>query len=184
MDPATGAVRALVGGRDFAESRFNRAIQAKRQSGSAFKPFVYAAAIESGYSPASVITNLNAPTATVQGSWVPEDEHSGAASMTMRSALRMSSNRAAVQVLNTIGIPRAVDYAQKLQCRHAAARPVTGAWRERRDADLADRRLRRVRKRRRRPIAVARDRVEDSDGTLLYEDAASRTAPCRRRRRF
>ena len=52
MDPATGYVRAMVGGRDFDESRFNRAMQAKRQSGSAFKPFVYAAALEAGYSPA------------------------------------------------------------------------------------------------------------------------------------
>ena len=50
MDPATGHVRAMVGGRDFNESRFNRAVQAKRQSGSAFKPFVYAAALEAGYS--------------------------------------------------------------------------------------------------------------------------------------
>ena len=51
----------MVGGRDFGESRFNRATQAKRQSGSAFKPFVYAAALEAGYSPATVITNLNDP---------------------------------------------------------------------------------------------------------------------------
>ena len=55
MDPATGFVEAMVGGRDFSESRFNRAVQAKRQSGSAFKPFVYAAAIEAGYTPATVI---------------------------------------------------------------------------------------------------------------------------------
>ena len=47
--PPTGYVEAMVGGRDFSESRFNRAVQAKRQSGSAFKPFVYAAAIEAGY---------------------------------------------------------------------------------------------------------------------------------------
>ena len=53
MDPATGFVEAMVGGRDFNESRFNRAMQAKRQSGSAFKPFVYATAIEAGYSPAT-----------------------------------------------------------------------------------------------------------------------------------
>ena len=49
MDPTNGYVRAMVGGRDFNESRFNRATQAKRQSGSAFKPFVYAAALEAGY---------------------------------------------------------------------------------------------------------------------------------------
>ena len=53
MDPATGHVEMMVGGRDFGESRFNRAVQAKRQSGSAFKPFVYAAAIEAGFTPAT-----------------------------------------------------------------------------------------------------------------------------------
>src|SRR5262245_31416626 len=114
LEPSTGAVRALVGGRDFAESRFNRATQAHRQSGSAFKPFVYAAALEAGFSPASVITNLNAPIATPQGMWMPEDEHAGAGSLTMRSALKVSSNRAAVQLLTTVGIPAAVSYAQKL----------------------------------------------------------------------
>ena len=114
IDPTTGYVRALVGGRDFYESRFNRAVQAKRQSGSAFKPFVFAAALESGYSPASVIENLNDPILTAQGEWVPEDEHSDASSMTLRTALRTSSNRAAVQLLNSVGIPKAVDYAKKL----------------------------------------------------------------------
>ena len=170
MEPATGAVRALVGGRDFAESRFNRAIQAKRQSGSAFKPFVYAAAIEAGYSPATVITNLNAPTATPQGNWVPEDEHSSANSMTMRSALRMSSNRAAVQLLNTIGIPRAVDYAQKLNVGTPPSVPslalgasdvtlisLTAAYGAFANGGVV-----------RTPLLVTR--VEDSDGKLLYED--------------
>jgi penicillin-binding protein 1A len=114
MEPGSGAVRALVGGRDFNDSRFNRATQAHRQAGSAFKPFVYAAALEAGFTPASLITNLNSPTATPQGEWVPEDEHSAAGEMTMRAALRMSSNRAAVQMLNTVGIPAAVDYAKKL----------------------------------------------------------------------
>ena len=72
----------MVGGRDFNESRFNRATQAKRQSGSAFKPFVYAAALENGYAPARSSTNLNDPILTPQGDWVPEDEHSDAGSMT------------------------------------------------------------------------------------------------------
>src|SRR5207302_1238786 len=76
IDPSNGEVRAMVGGRDFSDSRFNRAMQAHRQPGSAFKPFVYAAALESGYSPASVIENLDAPISTLQGAWIPEDEHS------------------------------------------------------------------------------------------------------------
>jgi len=114
LDPSTGYVRAMVGGRDFTESPFNRAVQAKRQSGSAFKPFVFAAALEAGYSPASLISHLNDPIATPQGGWVPEDEHSNASAMTLRTALRTSSNRAAVQLLSEVGIPAAVTYAERL----------------------------------------------------------------------
>jgi 1A family penicillin-binding protein len=173
MDPRTGAVRAMVGGRDFSESRFNRATQAKRQSGSAFKPFVYAAALEAGYSPASVITNLNAPIATPDGRWVPEDGHSSADSMTMRAALRMSSNRAAVQMLNTIGIPAAVSYAERLKVGTPPSVPslalgasdvtllaLTAAY----GAFADEGRL--------RPPVLIR-RVEDSDGTVLYRDAGT-----------
>jgi 1A family penicillin-binding protein len=114
IDPSNGEVRAMVGGRDFSESRFNRAMQAHRQPGSAFKPFVYAAALESGYSPASVIDHLDAPIDTLQGAWIPEDEHSTAPAMTMRTALRTSSNRAAVQMLQTVGISKTVAYARKM----------------------------------------------------------------------
>ncbi len=78
LDPTTGEVRAMVGGRDFKASRFNRATQALRQPGSAFKPFVYAAALEAGYSPSSLVTGLDEPIKTLQGAWMPEDEHSTA----------------------------------------------------------------------------------------------------------
>src|SRR5207248_1864632 len=78
LDTSTGHVRAMVGGRDFDASHFNRAVQAHRQPGSAFKPFVYATAIEAGYSPASVVDHLDEPVATLQGAWTPEDEHSSA----------------------------------------------------------------------------------------------------------
>jgi penicillin-binding protein 1A len=114
MDPATGAVRAMVGGRDFESSRFNRVTQAKRQAGSAFKPFVYAAALENGFSPGTVLTDLDDPVWTPQGEWVPEDGHSSATSMTMRAALKTSSNRAAVRMLREVGIPTAVTYADRL----------------------------------------------------------------------
>jgi 1A family penicillin-binding protein len=114
IDPENGEVRAMVGGRDFSDSRFNRAMQAHRQPGSAFKPFVYATALESGYSPASVIDNLDAPISTLQGAWLPEDEHSASPFMTMRTALRTSSNRAAVQMLQTVGIGKTVEYAKRM----------------------------------------------------------------------
>jgi 1A family penicillin-binding protein len=170
MDPATGYVRAMVGGRDFNESHFNRAVQAKRQAGSAFKPFVYAAALEAGYTPASLITNLDDPIATPQGDWVPEDEHSTADSMTIRTALRTSSNRAAVQMLNTVGIPKAVSYAQKLNVGTPPSVPslalgasevslisLTAAYGAFADAGIV-----------RQPLLIRK--VEDSDGNVLYTD--------------
>ena len=114
LDPLTGAVRAMVGGRDFVESNFNRAIQAERQPGSAFKPFVFAAALEAGYSPASVIDDLHSPIATIEGDWLPDDGHIETETVSLRDALRLSSNRAAVRLLQDIGIPRGVRAATSM----------------------------------------------------------------------
>jgi penicillin-binding protein 1A len=114
MEPSTGHVLAMVGGRDFEHSHFNRAVQAKRQPGSAFKPFVYATAIESGYAPASVLRNLSAPVDTLQGAWTPDDEHLEGDTISLRAALRTSSNRAAVQLLQRVGIRRTVEYAKAM----------------------------------------------------------------------
>ena len=171
MDPATGYVRALVGGRDFNESRFNRAIQAKRQSGSAFKPFVFAAALEAGYTPATLITRLNDPILASEGEWLPEDEHSTADSMTLRAALRTSSNRAAVQLLNTVGIPKAVTAAEKMNVGTPPSVPslalgasdvtlsaLTAAYGAFANGGIV-----------RKPVLIRR--VEDSDGNVLYTEA-------------
>jgi len=114
IEPQTGQVRAMIGGRNFDDSHFNRAVQAKRQPGSAFKPFVYAAALEAGYTPATIIQNLNMPIATLQGAWTPEDEHSTSDSMSLRAALRTSSNRAAVRLLQDVGIAQTVRYAKAM----------------------------------------------------------------------
>ena len=83
------------------------AVQARRQAGSAFKTFVYAAALERGYTPASLITPMQEPIVTYEGAWVPDD-HTGGGLMTMRSALRLSSNRAAVRLMETVGVRKAV----------------------------------------------------------------------------
>jgi penicillin-binding protein 1A len=114
MDPATGDVRAMVGGRNFNESSFNRAVQARRQPGSAFKPLVYAAAIEAGYSASTIIDHLNDPIDTLQGQWTPEEGHAGASALSLRAALRTSSNRAAVRLLEDVGIGRVVSSAKAL----------------------------------------------------------------------
>jgi penicillin-binding protein 1A len=114
LDPSSGEVRALVGGRNFADSQFDRATQAERQSGSAFKPFVYAAAFERGYSPATLITGLDRPIPTPQGLWLPDEGHDVPEAITIRAALRTSSNRAAAQLLQTVGISHAVHYANQM----------------------------------------------------------------------
>jgi penicillin-binding protein 1A len=116
MDPVTGDVLALVGGRDFAASSFNRATQARRQPGSAFKPIVYAAALERGYSPASVISGLGQAIGDGRDDWLPGGEHEEDA-FTLRRALKLSSNRAAAQLLQQIGTSTAVYFAQRLGIR-------------------------------------------------------------------
>jgi penicillin-binding protein 1A len=114
MDPHTGEVRAMVGGRDFDRSKFNRAVQAKRQPGSAFKPFVYAAALEAGFTPASIVDRLSEPIDTIEGAWVPEEEHDTGESISLRAGLRTSSNRAAVRLLQDVGIGKTVRYAKAM----------------------------------------------------------------------
>jgi len=123
LDPHTGEVRAMVGGRSFEQSHFNRATQSRRQPGSAFKPFVYAAALEQGFTPATVITGLSEPVATLQNVWLPDDQHIAGDAITMRAALRLSSNRAAVRMLQTIGVEEAVNYAQRLGLDNLPAVP-------------------------------------------------------------
>lgn len=105
IDPETGAVRALVGGRDFERSPYNRATQARRQPGSAFKPFIYAAALEAGYRPDDEIDRLDQPLRLAQATWTPDD-HSTDSALTLREALRVSSNRAAVRLLDDVGLER------------------------------------------------------------------------------
>ena len=114
LDPRNGHVRALVGGRDFDDSTFDRAIESKRQAGSAYKPFVFAAAIEAGAQPATMITGINESTRVSGVDWRPDNLGSEADAMTMREALRTSNNRAAVRVLKTVGISNAVGAAVKL----------------------------------------------------------------------
>jgi penicillin-binding protein 1A len=168
LDPQTGEVRAMVGGRDFIESNYNRATLAKRQSGSAFKPFVYAAALEAGFTPASLITDLNRPIDTPDGAWVPEDEHSTASAMTMRAALKTSSNRAAVRMIEEVGISKAVGYAERIGVNGIPAVPsaALGAGEVTLESLTAAYSVFANGGVRRAPIYVRR--VEDMDGKVLF----------------
>ncbi|MDO8679963.1 MAG: PBP1A family penicillin-binding protein [Acidobacteriota bacterium] len=113
IEPSTGFVRAMVGGRNFVESPFNRATDAKRQPGSAFKPFVFAAALEAGYSPGTTIGGLEESVASFQGAYLPGGEHE-MESTTLRSALVHSSNRAAVHLLQRVGLRPTIDLAARM----------------------------------------------------------------------
>jgi 1A family penicillin-binding protein len=113
MSPETGDVYALVGGRDYRESSFNRATQARRQAGSAFKPIIYAAALERGFAPGTLLRDLDVPIQTVGAAWLPDGGHERD-EYTLRRALQVSSNRAAAQVLQQVGVTTAVYYAQRL----------------------------------------------------------------------
>lgn len=105
IDPATGNVLALVGGADYALTPFNRAVRSRRQSGSAFKPFLYAAALESGLSPVSEISGLKTLSVRApEGVWIPRDERATPDdALALRDALARSSNAAAVLLQQRIG---------------------------------------------------------------------------------
>jgi len=106
-------VRALVGGRDFGATSYIRATQAHRQPGSAFKPIIYAAALERGMAPASVLHHLDEPIVTPNGPWLPTGDHE-LPDYSLRTALKISSNRAAAQLLQQVGYSQATFYAQRM----------------------------------------------------------------------
>ena len=122
IEPSTGYVRALVGGRNFAESPFNRATDAKRQPGSAFKPFVFAAALEAGFSPGTTIDGLDGYVASAQGGYLPGGEHESD-STTLRAALVHSSNRAAVHLLQRVGLGATIELANRVGLEEMPAVP-------------------------------------------------------------
>ncbi|MBS1168068.1 MAG: mrcA [Proteobacteria bacterium] len=116
MDSNTGRVRAMVGGFSFAESEFNRATQAMRQPGSSFKPFVYSAALDNGYTPASVI--LDAPIEIDQGAglgiWRPQNYGGGyIGPATLRTGIEQSRNLMTVRLAQDMGMPLVAEYARR-----------------------------------------------------------------------
>ncbi len=116
IEPNTGFIRALVGGYDFVKSEFNRAVNARRQPGSAFKPIIYAAAMDNGFTPASII--IDEPITYhggSQGDWTPENyDHKFYGPTRLREALAYSRNVVTVKLVEAMGVNRVIDFARTL----------------------------------------------------------------------
>ncbi|HUJ16618.1 MAG TPA: PBP1A family penicillin-binding protein [Nitrospirota bacterium] len=117
IEPYTGYVRAMVGGYDFVEGGFNHATDAKRQPGSSFKPFVYGAALENGFTPASILMDLPQiyeKSEFEKKTWKPTNyDERFLGPMRMRTALALSRNAVTVGLLEKIGLDKAIDFARK-----------------------------------------------------------------------
>ncbi len=123
MDPDDGAVVALVGGFDYYSNQFNRVTQAKRQPGSGFKPFLYSAALDNGFTPASII--LDTPIVIegngIEGAWRPQDfEREFGGPTRMREALVESLNLVSIRILRDLGTATAIDYMTRFGFEKAA----------------------------------------------------------------
>ncbi|WP_300284791.1 penicillin-binding protein 1A [Nitrosomonas sp.] len=131
MDPNDGAIRALVGGFDYHRNKFNHATQAWRQPGSSFKPFIYSAALEKGFTPATIINDAPlylGPEQTGGKAWEPRNyDGKFSGPIRMRTALTHSKNLAAIRILQAIGPAYAQDYAIRFgfdQKHHPAVLPM------------------------------------------------------------
>jgi len=115
FDLETGYIKAMVGGRDFKKSQFNRATQARRQTGSAFKPIVYASALDKGFTPASIIVDSPIVFKWGDKKWKPKNfEGKFSGPTTLRNALTHSVNIVTVKIAREVGIDYIRDYAKKL----------------------------------------------------------------------
>lgn len=117
IEPQSGHIRAMVGGYDFFRSQFNRAVQAKRQPGSAFKPFVYIAALESGLTPATTIEDapVTYPVGRNDQPWKPDNyDRKFRGLITLQQAVEESVNVVTVKLQERIGINRTVEVARRL----------------------------------------------------------------------
>ncbi len=104
IDPQTGDILALVGGRDFRQSQFNRAVRSRRQPGSAFKPFLFAVALDHGYTPVTVLDGLTTIQPQGPDEWAPRNSNDEIAdALTLRAALIESNNRAATSLQQRVG---------------------------------------------------------------------------------
>ena len=111
IEPNSGHIKAMVGGKSFKESKFNRATQAYRQPGSAFKPFIYLAALENGFTPSNIIEDSPV---TFENGWSPENyEKEFRGPVTLREAFELSINVVGVKLLEQVGVSKVINYAHK-----------------------------------------------------------------------
>ncbi|MBD9482831.1 penicillin-binding protein 1A [Pseudomonas sp. PDM14] len=116
LDPQDGAIRALVGGFSFEQSNYNRAAQAKRQPGSSFKPFIYSAALDSGFTAATLVNDapIVFQEAGMEEAWRPKnDNNTFLGPIRLREALYKSRNLVSIRLLQTIGIDYALNYVSR-----------------------------------------------------------------------
>jgi penicillin-binding protein 1A len=114
IDNATGGIKAMVGGRDFNSSKFNRATQAQRQVGSSFKPYVYTADIDQGAKPDDTILDAPITFQTASGPYTPHNyEENFEGTITLRRALAQSRNIPALKIAESLGIKTVIDYAHR-----------------------------------------------------------------------
>jgi penicillin-binding protein 1A len=141
LDVSTGAIRAMVGGYSFLKSQYNHAVQAQRQVGSAFKPIYYAAALEKGYTPASIIldtpvvyqytdtttdTTESGTTPTTPSVWKPRNyDKTFTGPVTLEDAITHSKNNPSIRLLNSIGIGYAINFARKFGITEPLTRDLT-----------------------------------------------------------
>jgi penicillin-binding protein 1A len=116
IDPKTGYVKAMMGGRDFIESQFNRAVHSRRQPGSAFKPIIYAAALEKGYTPSTILMDSPVEYSDPDGTyWAPKNyDKNFMGPITFRNALAHSRNVVTVKILEDIGVSFVLKFIKKL----------------------------------------------------------------------
>ena len=173
MELESGKVRVLIGGRDFNDSSFNRAVQARRQPGSAFKPIIYAAAVERGYGPNSILYDepLSLPGGRPGQLWSPQNyDHTYSGPISLATALARSRNVPAVRMMMALGVPTVVqmaktlgitspiypNYASALGASEVTPLELTRAY------SVFPNRGRLV-----EPVFI--ERIEDRDGRVLYE---------------
>ena len=111
IEPQSGYIKAMVGGKDFEESKFNRATQAYRQPGSAFKPFIYLTALDNGFTPSNIIEDSPV---TFENGWSPENyEKEFRGPVTLEEAFELSINIIGVKLLEQVGVNKVINYAHK-----------------------------------------------------------------------